>query len=168
MGRPAKPTAMNRKHLTKKEKEERQKAEDALKGNVKKLNPPKWMNNRQKAVFRSISRELKKAELVGDLDIYVLTQFAVAVERLEEIEKLINDTPEMMVNKELMAAKARYAADLSVGYKELALTPQARAKVGSLAAAKEQEKKDPLLQILQEAAGEESAAAGEGESDDAV
>ena len=48
----------------------------------------------------------------------------------------------------LQNARAKYQSDLWRGCNELCLSPQARAKIGSLAAQKQKEKKDPLLAAL--------------------
>ena len=55
----------------------------------------------------------------------------------------------MLYDRELMAAKTKYADDLKTGLRELSLSPQARAKLGGMAAAQKQKEADPVLTLLQ-------------------
>ena len=48
----------------------------------------------------------------------------------------------------LQNARAKYQSDLWRGCNELCLSPQARAKIGSLAAQKQKKETDPLLSVL--------------------
>lgn len=149
MGRPAKPASVNAKHLTKEEKETRVEAEAALRGASDRLEPPDWLNDRQRAVFRYVVEEMEAGGVLGNVDVFVLTQFAVAVERLEYIERSVNENAVRLLDKDLMAAKTKYTDDFKTGLRELSLSPQARAKLGALALSQKQKEADPVLTMLQ-------------------
>lgn len=48
------------------------------------------MNKRQKAIFKDILKNLNK-DILSNLDVYLLNQTAITIERLESIEKEINN-----------------------------------------------------------------------------
>lgn len=149
MARPAKATKTLAGHATKEDIEERTAAEDALRGSADRLTPPDWLTDDQRAIFEFVVAEMKASDVLGNLDIYVLTQFAVATERMFSIEQTINADflPEVM-DKELMYARNSYVKDFYRGANELSLSPQARAKIGTLSLAKKKEAEDPLRKLL--------------------
>ena len=61
----------------------------------------------------------------------------------------MNDTPEYLFDATLMGARTRYSNDFWKGCSEFCLSPQARAKIGSLAAQAAKTKEDPLLKVLE-------------------
>lgn len=61
---------------------------------------------------------------------------------------MVNDIPEYLFDSALMGARSRYQSDMWKGCSELCLSPQARAKIGSLAAQAVKQKEDPLLKLL--------------------
>lgn len=148
MGRPAKPAAVSSGKIGKEKREARKKAEEDLRGKADNIHPPDWLNQRQKEVFEYVAKELAGGKIVGNVDTFVLTSFSVAVDRLEEIEKKINKVPDLMLNKSILQAKAKYTADFNTGIRELSLSPQARAKLGGINIMAEKEKEDPVLMIL--------------------
>lgn len=148
-GRPAKAAAVSSGKIGKERKSARAAAESALRGASDRLSPPGWLNDRQCEVFRYVVNEMQAGGLLGNVDVFVLTQFAVAVERLEHIERAVNADTALLCDKELMAAKTKYTDDLKTGLRELSLSPQARAKLGGMAAAQKQKEADPVLTLLQ-------------------
>lgn len=148
MGRSAKPTSVNSKHLSKDEREIRAQTEQFMRGDTDKLEPPDWLTPRQREVFLFLLSEMEAGGILGNADIFILTRFSVAVARLEEIEQGINEKPSSLYDKDLMAAKAKYAKDFDVGLRELSLSPQARAKLGGLALANKKKEEDPVLTLL--------------------
>ena len=53
-----------------------------LKGDGNKVIPPGFLNKEQRRIFRSIVKELEPSGILGNLDVYILTQCAVAIDRL--------------------------------------------------------------------------------------
>jgi len=150
MARPAKATATTSHHYSKEELERRKKAEDALRGGAEKLIPSDYLTTEQAAIFTYIRDELLKAGIIGNLDIYILECTAIAIDRLGQIDRQINEDPELLSNSALITARDKIAKEFFRCCNELSLSPQARAKIaGSAQTAKTGEsRKDKLLQIL--------------------
>nr|DAQ76225.1 MAG TPA: terminase small subunit [Bacteriophage sp.] len=149
MARPAKSTRVKTGTITKKEEAVRAAVEDSLRGGSAELNPPDYLSDDQKEVFYFIVEKLAEADILSSLDEYALCQFAIATSRLRQIEKMVNDTPEYLFDATLMGARTRYSNDFWKGCSEFCLSPQARAKIGSLAAQAAKAKEDPLLKVLE-------------------
>jgi P27 family predicted phage terminase small subunit len=150
MSRPSKSArVLHPKSQTKEEINTRIEVEDNLKGGSEKLEPPSRLNANQKKIFKYIVEELKPSKILGNLDSYVLEMGAVAIDRLQGIEKIINQDFDMIYNKELMSAKSKYTHDFLKFVNEACLSPQSRAKMGIIASNKQMEDADPLLKVLQ-------------------
>ena len=148
MARPAKVAKTQKAHLTLAESGARDFVEGAVKGEGEVPAPPKYLTDSQKKTYKNIVNRLKDSGILGALDGYILTTCAIAIDRLGEIEKRINDHPELLSNASFMASKDKYTKDYFRCCNELCLSPQARAKVGSLASQAVQQQTDPLLQAL--------------------
>lgn len=148
MARPAKSTRVKTGTITKEEEAVRTAIEDHLRGNISKLEPPDNLTEDQKEIFEFIVEKLADAEILSALDEYVLCSTVIAISRLRQIEKMVNDIPEYLFDSALMGARSRYQSDMWKGCSELCLSPQARAKIGSLAAQAVKQKEDPLLKLL--------------------
>lgn len=132
---------------TKEEMNERIKQEERLKGKGE-LRPPDYLNERQLQLFWFIVNNLEEAGLLGALDTFILTTCVIAIDRLEFIEKRINDKPSLMHNKECMKIKDTYTKDFLRCCNELSLSPQSRAKLANINMIAQQNAEDPLLQLL--------------------
>lgn len=148
MGRPAKAVNTMSKHLSKAETEERKEKESHLKGKSDKIRPPTYLSASQKKIFRYIVKELEASEILGNLDIYILSTCSIAIDRLKEIETMINSDSELLLSKELMSAKDKYTKDLYRCCSELSLSPQSRAKLANININTQKDKADPLLEAL--------------------
>lgn len=148
MARPSKSVKTMSKNLTKEEKEIRLQTEEKLKGGADNISPPEHLNDRQKKIFDYIVDELKASGILGNLDIYILSACSIAIDRLQEIEKLINEDISKLFNKDLMSAKDKYTKDFFRCCNELSLSPQSRAKLGNINLQVKQQKEDLLLKVL--------------------
>ena len=148
MGRPCKAVITMSKNLTNNERETRLENENNLKGRSTRISPPQYLNAKQKKIFRHIVNELKASGILGNLDIYILTLCSFAIDRLQEIETMINEIPKLMTDKDLMASKDKYTKDLFRCTNELSLSPQARAKIGNINFQDKVTKTDPVLKIV--------------------
>lgn len=146
MGRPAKAVNTMSKHLSKVEMEERKEKEDCFKGKSDKIRPPTYLSASQKKIFRYIVKELEASEILGNLDIYILSTCSIAIDRLKEIETMINGDSELLLSKELMSAKDKYTKDLYRCCSELSLSPQSRAKLANINISAKNE--NPLIKLL--------------------
>lgn len=151
MGRPCKAMDSQSRHNTKAEVEARKTAEEKIKGLADKIEkPPTYLNKDQKKIYKFIVGELKATNILTNLDVFILSTCAIAVDRLQTIETLINKNIGSIVNKDLMSSKDKYTKDLYRCCNELSLSPQSRAKLGSLALSNKEKEEDPLLKALQE------------------
>ena len=112
------------------------------------LKAPSRLNTNQKKVFNVIKEHIEHAGVYGSIDQQMLETTAIAIDRLQNIEKMINQDFSNIYNRELMAAKSKYTADMLKGVEFFGMAPTARAKFGSLVANNKAEEKDPLLKVL--------------------
>lgn len=129
--------------------ETRQKVEDLFGAELcKDLKPSNRLNSNQKKLFNFIVDHYKKINVLGDIDFVMLEQTVIAIDRLQAIEKMINSDFELIRDRELMAAKAKYSQDLLKSSEKFGMSPIDRAKFGVLASQKVEQEKDPLLKVL--------------------
>lgn len=147
MGVP-KPVECMTKHLTKAEIKARKEQEKILKGKNDKLKPSAHLSKEQKKIFKYIVNELEISGILCNLDIYCLDSISIAIDRLQNIETMINADSSLLLNSKLMSAKDRYQKDFNKMCGELSLSPQARAKLGNLNIQSQLNKEDPLLKAL--------------------
>jgi len=145
MSRPCKSIETTSKHWTKEEREKRQAVENSLKGNNDKIKPPTYLNANAKKIFRFIVKEMEASNSLCNLDIYILSNCAIATDRIQEAEILLNED---ILNKDALRVKNSYASDLLRYQNELCLTPQSRAKMGSLTTLVKDKDTDEALKIL--------------------
>jgi len=148
MARPAKSVRTLSGHITKEETTERTEIESSLRGSSDKITPPDWLNAGQRHVFDHVVCELAASEMLGNLDIYVLTKFAVAAERIFDIESYINERDVKEISKDVIFTRNSYVKDFWRGANELSLSPQARAKITTLNLSKKEAEKDPCKKLL--------------------
>jgi hypothetical protein len=146
LARPAKPIATQTGHNATANTKARAVAEKILKGKDDKIIPAEYLSTPQAVIFNSIVAEMKASGILGNLDVYILTQCSIVIDRLQTIENDINNNVELMYNSGLQSARAKYSADLYRCLNELSMSPAARAKVGSIKV--EKAKEDPLLKAL--------------------
>lgn len=137
---------------TKEEIDARAEYENKMRGQDDGLEPPKFLTRSQRRIFRVIRNHLKDSGILGNLDVYILSQCAIAIDRIRYIEEQINRSPAMLLNKALMSSKDKYTKDFFRCCNELSLSPQSRAKIANINLQSGQNREDPLLQAL---AGEE-------------
>lgn len=148
MGRPAKAISTSSGKIGKEKMQERLEQETKLKGKSDKIKPPTYLSFKQKKIFKYIVAELEASGILSNLDIYMLTTCCIAIDRLQGIEALINEDIEKLMDSKLMASKDKYTKDLFRCASELSLSPQARAKLGSLNIQTKENSQDPVLLAL--------------------
>lgn len=148
MARPAKPIELQTRHNTKSDIARRQQAQDLLKGSTADLQPPFPLTETQQEVFDILVETYQKAGVLGELDGYIIAEGAVVIDRLREIEQRINNDPELMFQDSVRNTRKEYAANFFRICNELGLSPQSRAKLGSLAVKKDKADSDPILKIF--------------------
>ena len=148
MARPSKSVKVMSKNLTKEEIAVRSEMEDKLRGGSERIIAPKYLTLDQKKIFNYIVSELHASGILGNLDVYILETCSIAIDRIQEIERLINHDMNNLVNKSLMSAKDKYTKDFFRCCNELSLSPQSRAKLGNLNLKAQEDADDPLLKLL--------------------
>lgn len=159
MSRPAKAIDTNSMKMSKEDRKNREENEKKLRGSNDELKPFKYLNKRQKAIFKDILKNLNK-EILSNLDIYLLNQTAITIERLESLEKEINnaskfkdangkeqDKLDVRTIANLKSVRDMYSKDFFRCCNELSLSPQARAKISINTSVPE---KKTLMDILNE------------------
>lgn len=148
MARPSKPISVQSRHNTKEEVEKRKEQEERLKGLADKIKPPKHLTKNQKKIFKFIVDQLKASGILSNLDIFMLTSCSIAVDRINEVEKMINDEPFLLRDKDLMSSKDKYSKEFFRCSNELSLSPQARAKIAGLNLQAKEQEEDPIIKAL--------------------
>jgi hypothetical protein len=115
---------------------------------IKDLKPSNRLNKNQKSIFNFIKAHIENVGIHGDIDAHMLETASIAIDRLQNIEKLINEDFDMIRDRELMQAKAKYTADFMKAVEFFGMAPTARAKFGSLVANNKAKEQDPLLKVL--------------------
>ena len=149
MGRPAKPVAATTGKNGKQTKTDRENAENKLKGKAENVQPAYKLTSSQRKVFNAIRKVLQEAGVLGELDTYVLTATAVAFARVQEIDLIVNEHERLLFDKDRLSAREKYWSAFCRGCNELGLSPQARAKLGIVAAGKKARENDPLAKLLE-------------------
>ena len=148
MGRPAKAVNSKTSHDTKQEIEIRKKTEGKLKGGSDKLRPPSYLTTAQKKIFKFIVSNLEEAEILGNLDLYILSVSAVTIGNLIDLDTMINNETDTALKLKMMQTRDKYTKDFFRCCNELSLSPQARAKISISAVKSSKESRNPLLDVL--------------------
>ena len=157
MARPTKSITTRTGHMSKNEIDARLEYEAKLRGESDNIRPPSFLSQNQKERFEAIVNYLKPSGILGNIDVYILAQTAISIDRIQECERHINEFG--VVNEEgkpsaYLKVKDSYMKEFFRLCNELSLSPQARAKLANINAGVEKEKQDPLLKIIQGGGGE--------------
>lgn len=147
MARPSKSVSVKSRKISKEDKKKLEATEQKIKGDNDKLMPQKHLNKRQKDIFFYILNELSDKDILGNLDVFVLNQTAIVIERLEKLDKEANKSKEVVQKTAFKNTRDMYTKDFFRCCNELCLSPQSRAK---LAIAGNPPKKKSLMDILNE------------------
>lgn len=144
----AKPIELCTGHRTKEEIENRREVQEKIKYKNDKIEPSQKLNEKQNEIFKYVKDLLKESEILSNADSFLLTQFAVALDKLQYLDQKANDSPNIIFNKDFKSSKKLYFDIFSKCCDNLALTPQSRAKIANINILANKEKEDPLLKIL--------------------
>lgn len=148
MARPAKNVDVQSGEIRNDVREKRRETEKKLRGSKFSVKPSFAITKEQRKIFNKIKNLFDELDLLGELDCYVLTEGAVIIDRLHEIERQINEDPKLLFDRDVCNTRKEYMQNFFRVCNELSLSPQARAKMGIMAAGKNTEKADPILQIF--------------------
>jgi P27 family predicted phage terminase small subunit len=133
--------AEGKKHLTKKEIEERKAEEELVKPNNDKIKCPSWVEDEvAKKEFKRIAKELKELDLLTNLDINSLASYCIAYSGymtatlqlqgqplvIDQKNKLgyVNKIPNPLINIQL-----KYSDEMKKHASEMGLTINSRLKI---------------------------------------
>ena len=148
MARPSKSVETMSKHLTKDEIRIRSENQNKLKGNSDNIIPSQELNENQLFLFDFIKDELRESGILSNLDTFILTKCVISIDRLQYIEKIINNKPQAILNKDLMSAMDKYDKDFYRCCNELSLSPQSRAKIANINKEAIDKEEDPVIRAL--------------------
>lgn len=134
MARPCKSAKLlTDKSQTKEELSVRKERENILRGKSSKPpSPPQELSDSQKKIFRFIVNELKSADILCRLDMWILQECAVAIDCLNRINSDMKSKPELIYSKDVLSAKEKYSKIFFRCCNELSLSPQSRAKIANI------------------------------------
>ncbi len=148
MARPAKAVDVKSGEIRNDIARTRKETEDKLKGDSSQIEPSFELTPEQRAIFDRIKELFAKVGMIGELDCYVLTEGAVVIDRLRQIEQHLNERPDLLFDRDICNTRKEYMQNFFRVCNELSLSPQSRAKMGILAASRDAEDNDPLLKIF--------------------
>lgn len=149
MGRPAKAVAAKTGKIAAEETEQRAAIEDKLRGKKDKLVPPLYLTDSQMDIFNYIMGELQEADILGNLDLFILAQTAIAVDRIQELDRQANGNKDLLFENAFRQARSEASKEYFRCCNELCLSPQSRAKL-SIAKVKPGEKKKTIMDLINE------------------
>lgn len=149
MGRPAKAVAAKTGKIAAEETEQRAAIEDKLRGKKDKLVPPLYLTDSQMEIFNYIMAELQEADILGNLDLFILAQTAIAVDRIQELDRQANQDKSLIFENSFRQARSEASKEYFRCCNELCLSPQSRAKL-SIAKVKPGEKKKTIMDLINE------------------
>ena len=129
MARPAKSVSVSNGKISVEEKRQRQNVENTLKGSTDKIKPGSYLSKNQKKIFKNIVEELKKSKILGNLDVYILNQAAISIDRLQILDKQANEDHNLSLDKDFKSAHDMYTKQFFRCCNELCLSPQSRARL---------------------------------------
>ena len=136
------------KMMSAKDRKLRETVEDSLKGKPISRRAPRNLTAPQAKVYRWLLKQMDPSGMLSELDVKTLSNAAIIITRLEQIDDMINAKPENLYDRLLLSARKEYFAQYLQVCRELCLSPSARAKMGTLAVNKSKLETDPLLKIL--------------------
>lgn len=133
---------------TKDEIDTRVQKEELIRGKADKLTPSMELTESQLYLFNFIVEELKASGILSNLDIFLLTKAAIAIDRLHYIESIVNKNPKALFNKDIMSKKDSYDKDFYRCCNELCLSPQSRAKIANININTKNAEEDAVIKAL--------------------
>ena len=145
MARPTKSAAVVTGVYAQETLKNRLEGEHKLKGEADQLVPPDYLTEEQAAIFNYIVSNLEASGILGNLDLYVLTECSICIDRMQDIERGMNRNG---LSANLVRLKDSYTKAFFRYCNELSLSPQSRAKLANINA--QSDSGNPLEELLSE------------------
>lgn len=153
MARPTKSADIRAGHHSKEERASRKANEEKLKsGND--VSPPRHLTKDQKKIWKFIVEGLKQADILCNLDDYIMELAAVSIDRIQQLNKMVNQDAELLIDRDIRGTMEHYSKIFFRVCNELCLSPQARAKLAN-AMAQGESSADQIKRILAESDDDE-------------
>lgn len=147
-GRPFKPIALSTGKISKEEKEKRREMEDQLKGKSDKLKAPTYLTKGAKKYFKFIVNELEGSGILSNLDVFVITQTAIALDEFQTYEVYKQATSSIDDKIKMGKYQDMLVKQNKSNFTELGLSPASRSKLSNMQMQKQEEDQDPFLMAL--------------------
>ena len=93
-------------HISKEERQRRLQIETTLKGSADKISkPPRYLTSTQKKIYKNIIQELEASNILSNLDVYILVSLCRAIDRVNYIEKLIDNDIDFLHDTQILKYK---------------------------------------------------------------
>lgn len=149
MSRPAKSANLQSGVLSEADEARRRQIEDRVKGSADKLDkPPARLTKQQKAIWKSIVKELQAASILSNLDAPLLELASIALDRIRTIDDTLRGKPPDQIDGGLIRTRNIIVQEWLRYCNELCLSPQSRAKLGTISVAAQREANDPIKAAL--------------------
>lgn len=154
------PVDLQTGHRTKAEIQDRKEAEESIKcDNDRVRQVPKWLDDIAQEEYIKLVDDLENSNVLTNVDIPVVAIVADAISKMQQLnEKIENEGMFItrvsdrgsvnLVEHPATRLYKQYNAIYKQYLGELGLSPSSRAKLGVLNQKAQEEKQDPLLQIL--------------------
>ena len=147
MGRPAKHVSAKTGVINKEEEAKRNETDLIVRGDSDQLVAPDYLSEEQVALFDYIVKNLENARILGNLDVFMVAQTAIVIDRLQTIELKININGSLLADPKFMSTQDKYFKQFARCCSELSLSPQGRAKL-SIAITKPAKEKKTIMDVL--------------------
>lgn len=111
--------------------EKRTAAEAKLSNGSNNLVAPSWLSTKQKKIFNSTVEGLKHADILSDLDVDILAEWAWSLDMKCTLEKAMNKDIDLRYDSKALQALKSYRDSFYRCCNELSLSPQSRAKLAN-------------------------------------
>lgn len=150
MARPYKAIELSTGKIGKDKVQARIDAENSLKGKSDNIKPVPELNlsDGARRIFYRIKKELEPANILTNVDSYILSLTAKAIDRIGTLEKMYVNETDIKNIKILQGMINIEERNLQKYFTELSLSPSARGKLGAMKADAKEEQADPLNQLL--------------------
>ena len=141
------PENLSRHHSTKNEKTIRLAVENRFRGERYDETVPEEFDDDEARAYEWLCNVLRPADVLGEPDRHTMKLAAITIARLERLDQMAREDPELLLNKFYNGARNGYIAQYLKFCQQLCLSPGARAKVGALVK-NQKAAEDPLIKVL--------------------
>lgn len=147
-GRPRVPVELNRKKMSKEEREQRTKAERELAGARDKIVAPGNLNQASQEHFYRIVNLFEGTEVLCNKDVDIISSTAYALMMKDRIELMLETEFDVDNMGKLARLQDMYTKQFYKGMTELGLSPNTRSKIADIQKDNKEKEEDPLLKLL--------------------